>query len=199
MSKASQLVDNPSNLLRTEIDRLQGVRAQFDPLRAQHASNVSGAFQRERRDLVGGTAQALARQDLRVPGSFRGNLASAVQRMRSRQGVVNRGEAAIRNQNLRDRIAIARGDAMRRGRLQESMQRAANIREGVNVGVSNANQVIAESNADLFGGLAGLTVGALRNDNFRSNVGNFFGNIFNRNTSQMPGPAPPPPPIPEAS
>jgi monoamine oxidase len=87
--------------------------------------------------------------------SFSDALASADRRAKARQGIVNRGDAAVRNQQLKDRLAIAKGQISRRGDLINTLQTSANIREGVNAGLSDANNQIRQSNAGMWGSIAG--------------------------------------------
>jgi hypothetical protein len=168
-----------SDHLMNDLAMLDADRGAFSTLRAQHQGAVGNTQGRLRKELGRSATAAVAQQERGVGPAFGGQLESAVRRMRARQGIMNRGEAAINNQSLKDRIEIARGSMRRRGQLQQSLQQAANIREGVNVGVQNANQIIAESNADLFGGIAGAGAGILKDPANRAKIGSFFRNIFN--------------------
>lgn len=174
-----------SDVLLDDVSRLDGVRDSFKQLQQQHFGAVGNSTNRLRQELGQSTSLQLARQGQGIPTGFRGALDAATRRVRARSGIVNRGDQAIRSQGLKDRIEIAKGSAMRRGKLQQALQTSQNIREGVNVGVQNANQAIAESNADMFGGVAGAAAGFLSDPANRNKIGGFVHNLFGR-----PGPAP---------
>jgi hypothetical protein len=169
---------NPTTLLNSEISALGGLRGQLQGLQDQFQAGVGNQDARLRRELGANTASALAQQNRAPVRNMAGQLDATTRHMRARQGIVNRGDAAVRNQSLRDRVAVARGGFQRRGQFQTALQNAANIKEGVNVGVSSANQAIAESNADLFGGIAGVATGFLSDPQNRQKTGSFFRNMF---------------------
>lgn len=166
--------------LRRDVNKLGASRAAYDNLREQHRDNV-----RSDPTVLGAqlnrTANAMVQQQERglTSPAFGGQLQAAVRRMRARQGIVNRGDEAIKNQNLKDRIEIVRNQMKRRGQLQQGLQSAANIRQGVNVGIQDANQLMAQSDASLWGGVAGMATGYLKDPQNRANIGSFFRNIFN--------------------
>lgn len=144
--------------LRTDVMRLGEERAAMQPAKARHIGAAGNAANRLRGKLGNAATMAVAQADTTPQVSFRGALDQATKRMRARQGIVNRGEKAIANQTLRDRVQIARNNATRRGSIHNALQTTANIREGVNVGISNANQMVAESQANMFGTIAGAGV-----------------------------------------
>lgn len=149
--------------LRQEVGNLQSLRDSLQGARNRHLGNVSNAENRLRTGLSNAATMKVAQSDRYSPTSFRGALDSATRRMRARQGIVNRGDAAIRNQSLKDRIKVAQGSAVRRGNLQNVLQQGINIREGVNVGVSNANNRIKAARANMFGTLAGSAASIIKN------------------------------------
>lgn len=172
-------VDKATSTLRNEVRSLSTTRAAYDNLRDQHRANIMSDPSRLRAQLQRTASFAANRQEAALTSPvFGGQLEAATRRMRARQGIVNRGEEAIVNQNLKDRLEVVRSQMKRRGALQQGLQQAANIRQGVNIGVQNANQIIAESNADLFGGVAGVTAGILKDSGNREKIGNWFKGIF---------------------
>lgn len=152
-----------SGNLRTDVVRLGQERQGMEAFRARHIGGVGSAASRLRTRLSRDATGRVAQMDQAQPTSFRGAIGQATRRMRARQGIVNRGDAAIRNQALRDRINVARNTASRRGSIHNALQNAAQIREGVNTGVSNANQRIRESRANMFGTLAGAATSYMMN------------------------------------
>jgi hypothetical protein len=75
--------------------------------------------------------------------------------MRTRQGIVNRGEAAIQNQALKDRLRVVQSGLTKRGSLQNLQQQAINIREGTNVGIQDANNRARVAQANMWGSIVG--------------------------------------------
>lgn len=157
--------------LAADLQLLGEQRAGLRPTVARNVGQIGNAESRLRRALGAQASQTTARSTGATPVSFRGALEQATRRMGVRRGIEERGDAAIRNQTLRDRIQVARGSASRRGALQNMLQTTQNIREGVNVGLANANQRIAESNANLFGSLAGAATSAFINRDRSSGFG----------------------------
>lgn len=147
-----------SRNLQRDIQRLSDERNDMAPARTRSIGQAGNAESRLQRALGGQASAAVAAREGALPVSFRGAINQATRRMRARQSIVNRGDAAIRNQSLKDRIQVARGSASRRGSLHNALQQAANIREGVNTGVQDANQRIRESRANMFGSIAGAAV-----------------------------------------
>ena len=166
--------------LRTDVMRLGDERAAMQPAKARHIGGAGNAANRLRSRLGRDATMAVAQADTTPQVSFRGALDQATKRMRARQGIVNRGEKAIANQTLRDRVQIARNNATRRGAIHNTLQTTANIREGVNVGVANANQMVAMSRANMFGTIAGAGVSFIQGK---------FGNKGERIDPNNPGTA----------
>jgi hypothetical protein len=151
--------------LTAEIARLGADREGLQQFVSRSAGTVGNAEDRLRKRLSANASGVAAHKDQMVPTSFGGALDSATRRTKARQGIVNRGDEAIRNQSLRDRISVAQASATRRGTIQNALQNAANIREGVNVGVGQANQRARESRAHMFGSITGGLSNYLYNRN----------------------------------
>lgn len=158
----------PSHLLAS-LDRSNAQRMENRGLRNRAAAAISNDVNRQRR---AGRAQAAllaqagtAKQG--PPTSFASAISQASRRGKARYGIVNRGDKAIANQNLRDRLTFAKAGINRETQLQTMLQKVANIREGVNVGVSDANADIAASNAALGGSIIGAGAGLIASPEFR--------------------------------
>lgn len=181
-------VDKATSTLRNEVSSLSSTRAAYENLRDQHRANIMSDPSRLRAQLQRTASFAANRQEAALTSPvFGGQLEAATRRMRARQGIVNRGEEAIVNQNLKDRLQVVRAQMKRRGAIQQGLQQAANIRQGVNIGTQNANQIISESNADLFGGIAGAATGILKDSGNREKIGNWFKGIFGGNKGSGTG------------
>lgn len=82
-------------------------------------------------------------------------LSNALRRAKARVGVAQRGDAASRNQQLKDRLAQVRSGIARQGRAIQTQIEGANIRAGVNVGVDAARQRSGNARAGAIGAVAG--------------------------------------------
>jgi hypothetical protein len=141
--------------LKDSLARGREFEAQGEGLRTRHLAGVNNLGQEQTR--LGAAAGAGAQQKFQTPGgaSFAKNLEQSVRRGKARQGVINRGDAAIRNQQLKDRLTAARGDISRRGTLQQTAADAARLRSGVDVAQRNANAQIGASRTGALGAVAG--------------------------------------------
>lgn len=149
--------------LKTAISNLQSERESFGLNRTRTLAALANAGDRGAADVRRGAALTSARLDKAPATSYADAVASAERRSKARQGIVIRGDAAVRNQQLRDRLQIAQGQASRRGALINTLQTAANIKEGVNTGVSDANNRVRESQAAMWGSIAGAAAGIGKN------------------------------------
>ena len=117
----------------------------------------------ERSQFGSGLSLRVARSLQDAPGnSFASTLGVNTRVARVRQGIVNRGENAIRNQQLKDRIRLAQLGLRKRQRGLSSLADAANIRQGTNIANAEADAAMDLSAANLAGGLLGSLVGAFR-------------------------------------
>lgn len=146
------------NTLQTEIGSLVADRNAYAAPRARYLSGLATGASRMsaqmRRDA--GMQVALNEQKFGAPINPRGAADMAVRRMRARQQIVNRGEEAVQSQALKDRLQAVRTSMTRRGTLQNALQKAAQIRQGVNTGVTDANNMIKASNYEMYGNVAGM-------------------------------------------
>lgn len=89
-------------------------------------------------------------------------LNNALRRAKTRVGIAQRGDKAARNQQLKDRLTQVRAGIANQGSAIDLQTKGANIRAGVNVGVSNARDAASQSTADLIGGGLGAFAGILK-------------------------------------
>ena len=155
-----------SSHLKREIALRGEERAEFTPLRKRFIANVGNKDRRMSQRLQGSISSQVAQQFNEPATNFADAISASTRKAKIRGEISNRGENAIKNQQLRDRIAIMRSGQKRRGAIQDALSQATNIREGVNVGVANANQAIANSNADLAGGITGSVLAGIKNGAF---------------------------------
>lgn len=141
--------------LQTSVAQMGKERQSLMPYRDRALTNLANQGERMAANVQRVATMRAAQGDRAMPTSFRGALDAATRRARARQGIVNRGDAAVRNQQLKDRLAVANQQLQRRGDLQNTLQQALNIKEGVNVGVSDANNRAKASRYKMLGSLAG--------------------------------------------
>lgn len=155
LNEFSGLSDAISNT-RTAGARFGGATTRF--------IGATNSIDSERSQFRGGLSNVLARQTAGSAGgnSFASTIRGTLRQAKVRQGIANRGEASIRGQQLRDRLAVARLGIRKRQRGISSLGSAANIREGVNLANANADSSIATSNADLFGSIAGAGAAVIK-------------------------------------
>lgn len=145
--------------LRTAIGNLQRERNSFAENRRRSLSALQTAGERGAAQNRKNASLLAARADAALPTSFSQAMGSAERRAKVRQGIVSRGDEAVRNQQLKDRLKIAQQQATRRGSLINVLQTHENIKEGVNAGVSDANARAQASTASMFGSIAGTAAG----------------------------------------
>lgn len=178
------ITDFGASHLRSSLKRTRGQRAQFGRLRERQAANIGGQSERLRRTLGKSASLQAARAGVSKPTSFAGSIQDATRRAGVRQGIVNRGEKAIANQSLKDRLTFVQSGLRRQGVAQQALSQGANIREGVNIGVTDANNAISASNSALFGGVAGSIAGFASDPQNRE----MFSNLFRRKPASVSGP-----------
>ena len=149
---------------------------------------ASGNLENRMRRRAGQTASGAVAQGFAgpTPTSFGGALDTALRRTKVRSRIAQQGEAAINQQSLKDRIAIAQASRQREGDLLTSSLKAANIREGVNIGVADANQAMKNNTYGLAGAVLGGVSGVLANKEGREFTGGLFSRMFGSRGTPQP-------------
>lgn len=160
--------------LRASIQRSKLDEGKFRGMRERFASVVGNQVNRENARLGKLAALGVQRGQPSTPTSFAGAIEDATRRAKARSGIMLRGQQAVDAQNLRDRIGFVKAGQYRRGVEQRGLQAAVNIREGVNVGIQDANQRVAASRAAFQGGTLGGVTGFLANEENRDWLKNLF-------------------------
>lgn len=147
--------------LKDSIARGRTIEAQGERLRAQHETGIGAIGSRIRRVQAGANLAAQRAGSARFSGprGFARQLEQSVKRGKARQGIVARGDKAIRNQQLKDRIALARQSVVRRGQLMQSSENAARLRAGAEASSRAASSQVHSAMAGAAGSIAG---GAIR-------------------------------------
>ena len=125
----------------------------------RHTRNVANAGNELTR-LRGASSSAVAQKfSGGAARGFAGNLDLAVRRGKARQGILSRGDAAIRNQQLKDRLTLAKQAGNRQGMIQGALSNAARLREG---GQAHARQVASNVRDAQTGAIGSIIGGAAR-------------------------------------
>ena len=146
--------------LMTSLRQARGYEEFSERFRTRHKQNVDNLGQQRQRLAV--TAGAGAQAKFRDPGgaSFADKLEQTIRRGRARQGIVNRGDKAIANQQLKDRLQLARAGMTRQGQLMGASASAARLQKGLDITKEQAASSVSQANAGMYGFLAGSALSA---------------------------------------
>jgi len=147
--------------LKDSIAKGKGFEARGEALRTKHETNVGAIGGRINRIQSGANlaAQRDGSAKFSGPRGFSRQLDQQLKRGKARQSINERGEKAVRNQQLKDRISIARSGIQKRGQMLQSSADAAQLRAGSEAATKNANAGVSAAFAGAAGAVAG---GALR-------------------------------------
>jgi hypothetical protein len=131
------------------------------------ASRVSGEQENIQAKLnrLGANASSQAAQGTsgaRAGNTVGGTADVALRRAKVRQGISNRGQGSVRNQRLKNRLTAVRSSQGRRGAALGLVSQGENIDAGLQDSIASSQQQVRTSNANLFGGIAGLAGGVLK-------------------------------------
>ena len=160
---------------RGQVTALGEQATQFEGLRGRVNADIRNAPEREGRRLrsAGGLAVQQKFGDQQTGAVTQGDvLSNALKRAKARVGIGNRGDAAIRNQQLKDRLTQVRSGIRAKGRAINLQVTGQNIQAGVNVGVGNAQARGRASTADAFGTSVGAIAATIGGNKTRT--GSFF-------------------------
>ena len=133
--------------LRTRADAdINSTDLEFGRIHAGAGSTVQQKFQ-----AVGGKNR------------FSGNLEQTLRRGKARVGIQNRGEQAVKNQQLKDRLANVRSSTLRRGTIQQTSADAARLRAGLDTAQRGANAQVGQAYAGAAGTIAGAAASSFSN------------------------------------
>jgi hypothetical protein len=170
-----------SGRTRSQIESLSEDRKQFRGLAERFsvgANNIAPEQAALRRN-----ASSLTAQDPRTATTAGGTLSEALRRAKARAGIVQRGDASIRGQRLKDRLQLVRSDLSRRGAAIDLQGQGQQIRAGVRLNAQSAKDSISASRAGALGGIAGSFAGGLKGN--KDNNGSFF-DFGQKNKLQAP-------------
>lgn len=191
--------DNSAGFVKEQVGVISGQRNRFAGLRDQFIGDVQNIG--AERQQFGAAANSQSFQVLRDQGagtSFGGTLRRSLKVAKVRQGVMNRGDSAIRNQRLKDRLQLARSGVRRKGAALNLQSAGQQIRSGVDVGVGRARDRARASTASLIGTGLGAAAGVLNQNRLNNDSIFDFGvegpGIFKPRTAPLGGLTAPPDP-----
>jgi hypothetical protein len=170
--------------LKEMIGSVRSDRAGLKGLRNQSFLSDLTSVNRDTRRQRGTTSSLVAQNFAGTPTNFGDALGTALRRTKARAKIEGMGDAQIAQQGLKNRIGIAQFSRGREGELINAMSKARNIREGVNVGVADANALDKASKYGMYGSIAGGITGVLSNKEGREGLANIWNSIFNKPTTQ---------------
>lgn len=147
-------------LTRGQINFVGDQATRFGGLRSRAQASINNAVNRTRRVAGAQGASRVATQLGDQDTGARGNdaVTNALRRAKARVGVIDRGDAAARNQQLVDRLAQVKSGISAQGRAIQLQTAGQNIRAGVNIASQDArargDAAVAGATGASLGGLA---------------------------------------------
>lgn len=152
------------------IDRGRAIESRGESLRSRFAARVDNNNPEFQRIRAGANLAAQRAGSANIAGGPRGfsrQLTLASRRGKAREGIKGRGENAVRNQQLKDRLSLARSSVGRRGQLLGAAGDAARLKAGGDAAALRAKSTTDNAFSGALGSIAG---GAVRG---------FGDNLFN--------------------
>ena len=144
--------------LKDSLAKGRDFESKFEGLRDKQRVDIANTGGEQRRVAAGANSSVQQKfQTVRGRNAWAGNLEQTLRRGKARQGIVNRGDNAIKNQQLKDRLAVTKQSIGRRGQLQQTSADAARLRAGIDVAQQDANSRIGSA----YSGAAGAVAGGL--------------------------------------
>lgn len=145
-----------STFIKDAIARGRGFETAFGDLRQRDTADIDNTGGEQHR--VGAAANASVQskfQTVRGRNAYANNLEQTIRRGKARQSIVNRGDSAIKNQQLKDRMTAMSKTVNRRGQVNQTIENAGRLRSGLDTAVSAANSQVSAAKW----GAAGAVVG----------------------------------------
>lgn len=170
---------------REQLGVVAGERGRFASLRDQFIGDVQSiGAERQRFGAATGSQAFQVLRDQGAGTSFGSTLRRSSRVAKVRQGVANRGDAAIRNQRLKDRLQLARSGLGRKGAALNLQSIGQQIRSGINIGVSSARDRGRAAVAGAIGTGLGAAAGVLRQNKLNND------SFFDFGEKNIPDPEP---------
>lgn len=151
------------NSLKGVLDQIHSDRGRFDALRSKEIAGVDSQAARESHRFGASLSSQMASQFAAPPTSFAGAIGDAVKKSKVRSLIQARGDNAIKNQQLADRIRLGKIGVARRGQAAQTLADAQSIRAGLNLQSRQISDAAAADRASAIGGLAGVAGGFIKN------------------------------------
>ena len=163
-----------SGRLRSQIESLGAERKQFSALAQRHerdAQNIAPEQRKLRASASSASAQAV--RDAGGGGTnAAGSLRTALRQAKARQGIVLRGDEAIKGQRLKDRLKFARSALTRRVSAIDLGTSGQQIKAGIQLNAQNARDSLATARSGAAGAAIGGFAGILKGN--KDDNGSFF-------------------------
>ncbi len=161
---------------RDAIARAKPLEAQLEQLKGRFARDVNDTSQ-ERRRLQAGVSSTIAGNFQRIGGNqqsqFSGNLQQLLRKAKARSSISRRGESAIANQQLKDRISIARQGVGRRGQALRAIGASGRARVGLDTSIRQSKDTVSAAISGAAGSIAGGLASGIKNGLFSKRLDPF--------------------------
>ncbi len=160
-----------SRVQRAAVDATRPFEDLFGKFRSSFARDVADTTQEQNR-LGSGLSSVVASKFKRVGGrpGGGGNLSQLERKAKARQQISGRGEKAILNQQLKDRIGIARQNISRRQLSIDAAGASASARIGLNTSLQRSKDQVGSAIGGAIGSVAGGLASGLSNRKFGTTV-----------------------------
>lgn len=167
MPKALSSVFDAGKDTRVQLGQIGQQASQLTGLRSRVQANIGNSAARQKRQL-GGAASLAAQQEAgdQATGatSHASTVANALKRAKARTGIAGRGDKAIRNQQLKNRLTQVRAGVAQKGRAIDLQTQGASIRAGVDTNKEAASLYSRSATAGAIGSAAGGLAATLKNN-----------------------------------
>ena len=143
---------------RGQLNEVGRQASELGGFRQQLQAGIANAPDREGRVIAGRAATVTQQQfgDQQTGAVTHADvLDNALKRAKTRVGINTRGDNAVRNQQLKDRLTEVRAGMTEKARALDVQVKGQNISSGVNVGAQDAIDRVRAAQADAFGSIAG--------------------------------------------
>jgi len=151
--------------LQSLVDSGKRLQGPADALRARHESNIGNISSKIQRIQAGANAAVQRDGSNQFGGGPRGfsrQLSQAEQRGKIRAGINARGENAVKNQQLKDRLQTIRGKIGRRGVEMGNIAERERIKAGGDAASVNIRSDLSAQRSSAIGGVIGAGFGAAK-------------------------------------
>jgi hypothetical protein len=174
-----------SGRARSQVDVLGRERGRYRDLARRHEVAAQNISPEQARIRSAATSSAMQRLRDEGAGTDAGStLRAALRTAKARQGIIQRGDAAIKGQRLKDRLGFVRGGIKRRARAIDLQGAGEQIAAGVNLSAQRAADAMSAARWGTAGAAAGAFGGILKGN--KDNNGSMW-DFGKKNTPKSTG------------